>query len=265
MNTEHPEFDLNEKKIYFLSDVHLGASALSDNKERELKLVNWLEEIREDCAALFLLGDIFDFWFEYKTVVPKGFVRFLAKIAEFTDRGIQVYFFTGNHDIWLFDYLEKECGVKIFKQDTAFRIGHQSFYLGHGDGLNPHDKAYLFIRRIFHNRFLQRCFRWLHPDVGVAFAHRWSSHSRLSKTGELTADHYRGSQLEEIEKYARQVLQKEYFDYFIFGHRHFPSDILLSEGSRYINTGDWVTWFSYAVYDGRDVRLVVPGERGAGS
>ncbi|MDR1756333.1 MAG: UDP-2,3-diacylglucosamine diphosphatase [Culturomica sp.] len=254
MNPEH--IRLNGKKAYFLSDVHLGASALSEsaNRERERRLVGWMEQIRNDCAALFLLGDIFDFWFEYKRVVPKGSVRFLAKVAEFTDQGIPVCFFTGNHDVWLFDYLNKECGVRVFKQNTAFVIGTKKFYLGHGDGLDPHDKGYLFIRRMFHNRFLQRCFRrLLHPDLGVSFARRWSSHSRKSKQNGAVP-HPDGQK--EIENYARRILQQEHFDYFLFGHLHTPSDTPLGENSRYINTGDWITHFSYAVFDGHDVRLV---------
>ncbi len=257
MNTEH--VSLNGKKAYFLSDVHLGASALSEsvNRERECRLVGWLEQIRNDCATLFLLGDIFDFWFEYKRVVPKGAVRFLAKVAEFTDQGIPVWFFTGNHDVWLFDYLQKECGVRILKQDAAFVIERKKFYLGHGDGLDPHDRGYLCIRRIFHNRFLQRCFRWLHPDVGVGLARRWSAHSRKSKqNGACPKASGRENGQQEIENYARCILKQESFDYFIFGHLHLPTDIPLGGGSRYINTGDWITHFSYAVFDGRDVRLI---------
>jgi len=241
--------------IYFLSDAHLGASVLRDNREREIKLVNWLDSIRPDCAVLFLLGDIFDFWFEYKRVVPKGFVRFLAKICEFTDAGIEVHFFTGNHDIWVFDYLPKECGVIVHTQDEKFVFNGKRFYVGHGDGLDPRDKGYLFIRRIFHNHFLQRCFRWIHPDMGIAFAHRWSSHSRLKENGKIEADRYRGTEEEDIELYCRRQLETEYFDYFVFGHRHLPLDIPLPKGSRYINTGDWITFFTYAVFDGKEMFL----------
>ncbi len=246
-----------DKKAYFISDAHLGASALTNNREREIKLVAWLDSIQSDCSTLFLLGDIFDFWFEYKKAVPKGFVRFLAKICEFTDQGIEVHFFTGNHDIWAFDYLRKECGMIVHTRDTVFSLNGKKFYIGHGDGLDPKDKGFLFIRRIFHNRFLQRCFRWVHPDLGIALALKWSSHSRLQGSGQVEADEYRGSEQEDIEIFCREKLKNEHFDYFVFGHRHFPLDIRLSENSRYINTGDWITWYSYAFFDGEKMNLKI--------
>lgn len=245
----------NGKKVYFVSDAHLGASALQNNREREKRLTAWLDRIKPDCGVLFLLGDIFDFWFEYKRAVPKGFVRFLGKLCEFTDEGIDVRFFTGNHDIWAFDYLNRECGVTLYTQDRVFEIDGKKFYIGHGDGLDPRDKGYLFIRSIFHNRFLQRCFRWIHPDCGIALARKWSSHSRLKGNGKIEADGYRGREAEDIEIFARKKLEEEHFDYFIFGHRHLPLDIRLGESSRYVNTGDWVTWFSYAVFDGTELTL----------
>ncbi|MDE5640088.1 MAG: UDP-2,3-diacylglucosamine diphosphatase, partial [Odoribacter sp.] len=214
-----------------------------------------LESVRPQCSVLFLLGDIFDFWFEYKRVIPKGFVRFLAKICEFTDSGVQVHFFTGNHDIWAFDYLQQECGVIIHTHDEKFGFNGKKFYIGHGDGLDPHDKGYLFIKKVFHNPFLQHCFKWIHPDLGIAFAHKWSSHSRLKDNGKIEADAYRGSDKEDIELYCRQTLKHEYFDYFIFGHRHLPLNIPLSQESRYINTGDWISHYTYAVFDGAQVSL----------
>lgn len=245
----------NGKYLYFLSDAHLGASVLKDNREREIKLVRWLESIRPQCSGLFLLGDIFDFWFEYKRVVPKGFVRFLAKISEFTENGIPVHFFTGNHDIWAFDYLNQECGMIVHTHDEQFIFNGKKFYIGHGDGLDPADKGYLFLKKVFHNRFLQRWFRWLHPDVGIKLAHAWSSHSRLQENGKVEADLYRGSEQEDIEQYCRKTLLTEHFDYFIFGHRHLPLDISLPGNSRYINTGDWITYYTYAVFDGQNVTL----------
>lgn len=241
--------------IYFLSDAHLGAAVLQNNREREKRLVEWLETIRPDCSTLFLLGDIFDFWFEYKRVVPKGFIRFLSKICEFTDEGREVHFFTGNHDIWAFDYLHQECGVNIHTRDKTFVFNGKKFYIGHGDGLDPKDKGYLFLKRVFHNRFLQRCFRWIHPDLGIAFAHKWSSHSRLKENGQIEAEAYRGSEEEDIEQYCRRTLTHEHFDYFIFGHRHLPLDISLPSGSRYINTGDWITHYTYALFDGETLSL----------
>lgn len=243
------------KNIYFLSDIHLGATVLNNNRERELQVVMWLDKIRPDCAVLFLIGDIFDFWFEYKRVVPKGFVRFLAKICEFTDQGIEVHFFTGNHDIWAFDYLNSECGMIVHTHDEKFVFNGKKFYIGHGDGLDPKDKGYLFLKKVFHNSFLQRCFRWVHPDCGIFLAHKWSSHSRLKDNGRIEADHYRGCEQEDIEQYCRSTLLREHFDYFIFGHRHLPLDIRLTGNSRYINTGDWITYYSYAVFDGQEVSL----------
>lgn len=242
------------KKLYFLSDVHLGASVLNNHRERELQLVRWLNEIRTDCAVLYLLGDIFDFWFEYKRVVPKGYVRFLAKICEFTDNGIEVHFFTGNHDIWAFDYLCQECGMIIHTRNEIADINGKHFLIGHGDGLDPNDKGYLFLKKAFHNRFLQRCFRLIHPDLGIAIANKWSSHSRL-ENGRIEADKFKGEEKEETVRYCRQVLKNEHFDYFIFGHRHLPMDIQLSPSSHYINTGDWISHYTYATFDGKNVEL----------
>lgn len=256
MRLDKSTIQTDGKKIYFVSDAHLGASALNNNREREKRLIDWLESIKNECGTLFLLGDIFDFWFEYKRVVPKGFVRFLAKICEFTDGGIPVHFFTGNHDVWVFDYLTQECGVIVHTHDEIFEIDGKKFYIGHGDGLDPKDKGYLFIRKIFHNRFLQKCFRLIHPDWGIALAHKWSSHSRLKGNGKVEADKYRGAEQEDIELFAHQQLQKEHYDYFIFGHRHLPLDISLGGNSHYINTGDWITWYSYAVFDGEKVVLI---------
>ena len=242
------------KKIYFLSDIHLGAPVLVNNREREQILVEWLENIRPECGILFLLGDIFDFWFEYKRVVPKGYIRFLAKICEFTDEGIPVHFFTGNHDIWAFDYLPRECGIILHTHNEVFHINGKRFLIGHGDALNPKDRGYLFLYQTFHNRFLQRCFRWLHPDLGILLAQKWSSHSRL-ENGKIEADSFRGEEQEEIVRFCKQTLIHHHLDYFIFGHRHFPIDLPLAPGSHYINTGDWITYYSYAIFDGTKVIL----------
>lgn len=243
------------KKTYFLSDAHLGAGVLDDNRQREEKLVRFLEEIQPGCEALYLLGDMFDFWFEYKRVIPKGYVRFLAALTRLTDAGIPVHFFTGNHDIWAFDYLRSECGVVLHTENERITLHGKRFLVGHGDGLNPHDKKYRFLRRLFHNRFLQGCFRLIHPDLGIRLANAWSSHSRLKENGMVEADAYRGDDREGIVLFCREYLTRESVDFFIFGHRHLPIDLPLSEKSRYINTGDWITHFSYAVFDGREVQL----------
>lgn len=242
------------KCIYFLSDIHLGAPVLNNHREREAQLVRWLEEIRPTCGALFLLGDIFDFWFEYKRAVPKGYIRFLAKLCEYTDQGIPVHFFTGNHDIWAFDYLPRECGIILHTHNEIFRINGKRLLVGHGDALNPKDRGYLFLYRIFHNRFLQKCFRWLHPDLGILLAQKWSAHSRLGN-GKIEADTFRGEEQEEIVRFCKETLKQEQVDYFIFGHRHIPTELSLPAGSKYINTGDWISWFTYAVFDGETAHL----------
>ena len=242
------------KKVYFLSDTHLGAPVFTNHRERELLVVRWLDSIRQDCGILCLLGDIFDFWFEYKRVVPKGFVRFLAKICEFTDHGIPVHFFTGNHDIWIVDYLPKECGIILHTHNEIFCINNKKLLVGHGDALNPNNKHYTWIYKTFHNRFLQSCFRRLHPDIGIHLAEKWSSHSRL-ENGKIEADAFRGEEQEEIVQFCKNTLKKDHFDYFIFGHRHYPITLTLSPSSQYINTGDWLTWYTYAVFDGSNIQL----------
>lgn len=241
-------------KTFFISDIHLGASALNNNREREHKVVEWLSSIKSECSTLYLLGDIFDFWFEYKYTVPKGHLRFLAKLCEFVDDGIQVHLFIGNHDIWCMDYLPKECGVILHTHNEELSINGHTFLIGHGDGLNPEDKGYLFLNRMFKSRFLQFCFRWLHPDIGIGLAHRWSSHSRLSD-GKVEADAFHSMEREEIVQFCQRTLQHKHFDFFIFGHRHWPSRIQLNESSVYLNTGDWITHFTYAVFDGESLQL----------
>lgn len=244
---------MQEKNVYFLSDAHLGAKLLNNNRERERMLVDFLQKIKPNCSELFLLGDMFDFWFEYKHSVPKGHVRFLAELANYTDHGIKVHFFTGNHDIWAFDYLEKECGVILHTSMLETTLCGKSFFIGHGDGLNPNDKGYLFLRRTFRNRFLQKCFRLIHPDLGIALANKWSSHSRLKGNGKIEASEYLGDDREEIVLYCKNILRKRHIDFFIFGHRHLPIHLKLGESSYYINTGDWITHFTYARFDGAQV------------
>lgn len=258
--TEHHIILPAGEKAYFLSDAHLGAPVLANNREREMRLTEFLETIRPDCGVLFLLGDIFDFWFEYKRAVPKGFVRFLAKICEFTDQGIPVHFFTGNHDIWAFDYLNKECGMILHMGNEIYNINGKRFFVGHGDALNPKDKGYLFLYHIFHNRFFQLCFRWVHPDLGILLAQKWSSHSRL-ENGHIEADEFRGEDKEEIVRFCREILKKEHFDYFIFGHRHLAIDYPLAPDSRYINTGDWITYYSHIVFDDKNAELKMSCEK----
>jgi len=243
----------SNKKIYFLSDFHLGAPNFSASLEREKKIVSFLDNIRKDAAQIIIAGDIFDFWYEYKTVVPKHFVRLLGKLAEITDSSIPVMLFAGNHDMWMRGYFENELNIPVYFQPKTFEWNNKKFFVGHGDGLGPGDHGYKFIKKIFRNKFCQWLFGQMHPTLGMAIANYFSKKSR-QKTGSSDAV-FLGENNEWLVIYAREVLAKEHFDYFIFGHRHLPLDIQLNDGSRYINLGDWITNFTYAVFDGNNVEL----------
>ena len=230
---------------YFLSDAHLGSGA--DSRERERELCAFLDSIKEDCRQLFLLGDMFDFWFTYRHLVPRGHVRLLGKLAELADSGVELHFFTGNHDMWMFDYLEKECGAVMHCEPAVFDIDGRRFLVGHGDGLGHTDKWFDFLRLFFHSRFCQRGFALLPAGLTFPFARSWSdSNKELHKRQNMS--HYLGDDREGIVIYCRQRLQKEHFDYCIFGHRHLPMVMPLAEGCTYVNTGDWFTRRNYAVY-----------------
>lgn len=237
------------KKAYFASDFHLGVRVGSTGTERmrEHSLVQWLNSIRGDAAAVFLLGDLFDFWFEYRHVVPKGFVRFQAAVASLCDAGIPVYFFSGNHDLWMSDYLESELGVKVVHHPISMTINGDSFLIGHGDGLGPGDASYKFLKKVFTNPVARKLFTFLHPDLGVAIARRWSAGSRLSKLDRICE--FKGEE-EYLLRFCRQMEQQRHHKYYIFGHRHLAIDIPLNADSRYINLGDWLNNRIYAVYDG---------------
>jgi len=245
---------LTEKgKIYFVSDVHLGAPALKhNNRERERLFVKWLDFIGDDAEALYLMGDIFDFWYEYKKVVPRGFTRVLGRLADITDRGIPVHFFTGNHDLWAFDYLPEEIGLTVHHEGMATVIKGKKFFLAHGDGLDPDDKGYLFLKKIFMNRKLQWFFTRLHPNFAFNLAHRWSESSRLSKIDQKEEFKVKN---ESMYKFAQNFLEKEWVDYFIFGHRHQMASEELKKGARFILLGDWITSFSYGEFDGEQFEL----------
>lgn len=240
-------------KAYFVSDVHLGAPALKNNRERELAFVDWLNEIKKDATHLFLMGDIFDFWFEYKTVVPRGFTRTLGKIAELSDAGIEVHYFTGNHDVWVFDYLPNELGLILHRAEFRTELNGKKFFLAHGDGLDLSDKGYLLLKKIFTSRLLQWMFARIHPNFSLSFGHGWSKHSRISKG--MTGEEFKGPESEGMFIFAESVLKKESFDYFVFGHRHVLVDVPIGEKSRYINLGDWMYHFSYGVFDGQQFEL----------
>ena len=241
------------KKIYFASDFHLGVPTYAASREREEKVVAWLESIKKDASEVYLLGDIFDFWFEYATVVPKGFVRLQGKIAELTDAGIKVTLFKGNHDMWMFSYFQQELGVELVSDELVIERGGKKFYLHHGDGLGPGDRKYKVLKKIFRSGFCQWLFARLHPNLGMGIANYWSRKSRLANNQK---EQFEGEGKEWLVQYAKGVLQQEHFDYFIFGHRHLPLDIRLNERSRYVNTGEWIHYFSYAVFDGKDLQLV---------
>jgi UDP-2,3-diacylglucosamine hydrolase len=242
-----------QKKIYFLSDFHLGAPDHSTSLVREKRIVKFLDEIKSEASHIFIVGDLFDFWYEYKKVVPKGFVRILGKLAELTDRGIIIKFFVGNHDMWMNGYFENELGIEVFHEPAEFEFNGKKFFIGHGDGLGPGDHRYKFIKKVFRNKFSQWLFGFLHPATGIGIADYMSRKSRAS-TGK-NDEYFLGEDKEWLIIFCKQMLEKEHYDFFIFGHRHFPIDFQLNKNSRYINLGDWIKYNSFAVFDGENVEL----------
>lgn len=243
----------NGKKIYFASDQHFGAPTAELSFPREKKFVAWLDEIKEDAEALFLLGDLFDFWFEYKTVVPRGFVRVLGKLAEIRDSGIAIYFFVGNHDLWMSDYFEKELNIPVYHTTKEFTYNEKSFLIGHGDGLGPGDKGYKRMKKVFKNPLSLWLFRWLHPDLGVKLAQYLSVKNKLISGDEDVR--FLGEENEWLVQYAKYKLQTKHYDYFIFGHRHLPMQIPVGENAMYVNLGDWISYFTYGVFDGNTFEI----------
>ena len=242
------------KKVYFLSDFHLGAPNDTESRKREDRLVRFLQDARKDAGIIFIVGDIFDFWFEYKTVVPKGFVRILGTLAQIADEGIQLHIFTGNHDLWMQDYLSKELNAKLYFEPQIFTIQNKQFLIGHGDGLGPGDEGYKRLKKIFTNPICQWLFRWLHPDAGIQLANYFSRKSR-AKTG--NADElFLGEDKEWLILYTKEKAKTMAVDFFIFGHRHYAIDLKISDKSRYINLGDWIRLNTYAVFDGTDLQLL---------
>jgi UDP-2,3-diacylglucosamine hydrolase len=242
------------KKVYFLSDFHLGAPNDTESRKREDRLVRFLQDARKDAGIIFIVGDIFDFWFEYKTVVPKGFVRILGTLAQIADEGIQLHIFTGNHDLWMQDYLSKELNAKLYFEPQTFTIQNKQFLIGHGDGLGPGDEGYKRLKKIFTNPICQWLFKWLHPDAGIQLANYFSRKSR-AKTG--NADElFLGEDKEWLILYTKEKAKTMAVDFFIFGHRHYAIDLKISDKSRYINLGDWIRLNTYAVFDGTDLQLL---------
>lgn len=239
-------------KIFFASDFHLGLPTGSPPVEREKKVVAWLNSVAPDASGFYLLGDIFDFWWEYRKVVPRGFTRFLGKISEITDSGIPVHFFTGNHDMWVSDYLSSECGMTLHTSPVTRQLNGKLFHLAHGEGLGSKDKGYAFLLSVFHNKPLRTLYSALHPSIGIGIGHKWSLSSRLVKG---VRKDFLGEENEDLIRYARSVLSDEKIDYFIFGHRHLGMTYHLNEGPRIVFLGDWIRSGSYAEWDGNDLNF----------
>lgn len=238
------------KNVYFLSDAHLGSWAMNHRRTQERRLVRFLDSIKEKASALYLLGDMFDFWYEYRYAVPKGYTRFLGKLSELTDSGVEVHYFTGNHDIWAYDYLEKECGVTIHRAPLTVEIGDKVFFLSHGDGLGDPDKGFKVIRAIFHNRICQYLFSALHPRWGIWFGQMWAKKSRL-KRKDGKEPPYLGEEREYLVRYVKDYMKEHPdIDYYLFGHRHIELDLMLSKKTRMLILGDWLWQFTFAVFDG---------------
>lgn len=241
-------------QIYFASDFHLGIDARLTSREREKQIVRWLHSIAPDCAHLYLVGDLFDFWFEYNQVIPKGNTRLLGTLAELVDGGMPVSVFTGNHDLWMFGYLEEEIGVAVHR-NQPIRAIHQgkTFLIGHGDGLGPHDRGYKFLKKVFTNPVAQWSFARIHPNLGIRMAQFWSGKSRKAN---VQMEAFNGLEREWLFEYACGYQQLDPVDYYVFGHRHLPIDTVIPAGqARYINLGDWLHHNSYGVFDGKELRL----------
>ena len=245
--------DKIRKKIYFLSDAHLGSWALEHRRTHERRLVNFLDEIKHEAAAVYLLGDIFDYWYEYKYVVPKGYTRLLGKISELTDRGVEVHFFTGNHDIWCKDYFVEECGMVMHREPITIDLYGKEFYLAHGDGLGDESRNFKMLRAMFHSHTLQTLFSAIHPRWTVKLGLTWAKHSRLKREGGKEPD-YMGEEREPLIRYTKEYLKTHPdINYFIYGHRHIMLDMMLTRQARIIIVGDWIKYFSYAVFDGNEL------------
>lgn len=241
-----------KNKIYFLSDAHLGSKSHPDSRETERRLCRWLESVRQDARAIYLLGDIFDYWFEYRHVVPKGYTRLLGKLSELTDSGVEIHFFIGNHDIWLTDYLSVECGLILHFEPLVTEFDGKRFFLAHGDGLGDDSRSFHLLRKIFHSRFLRLCFSAVHPRLTLPLAHAWSNRSRLYGG----VQEYLGEESEHLILFSKEKLNENPdIDYFIFGHRHILLDLPIGEKSKVVILGDWITYFSFAEFDGEHLTL----------
>lgn len=246
------------RAVYFASDFHFGIPDHKGSLEREKKFIRWLDEVKADASAIFLMGDLFDFWFEYKTVVPKGYVRMLGKLAELTDSGISIHLFRGNHDLWAFRYLHDEIGIEIHRSPLITELGSKKFFLAHGDGLGPGDYSYKFMKMTFECRLNQWLYRWIHPDFGTRLGSYFSRRSRLTKMlkGEGDVKRRVPVEREPMVLFSRQkAVEDPSIDYFVFGHVHFPDEIEVSATAKAIILGDWVSKFTYARFDGDTLEL----------
>lgn len=244
---------MGHKKIYFLSDFHLGAPDYNSSLEREKILIKFLSEIKEQASEIFIVGDMFDFWYEYKKVVPKGFTRLLGKLAELSDAGVVIHFFVGNHDMWMRDYFQKELSIPVYFEPKEFERNGKSFLIGHGDGLGPGDHGYKRLKKVFRNPISKWLFGILPPVAGMGLAHFMSRRSR-AQTGS-SEEVFLGEEKEWLIIYSKEMILKKKFDFLVFGHRHLPIDYRLNDTSRYINLGDWIRYFTYAVFDGEMLEL----------
>jgi UDP-2,3-diacylglucosamine hydrolase len=244
---------LDNKKIYFAADFHLGAPDYESSLRRENLIVEWLDSVRHDAHSIYLLGDIFDFWFEYKHTIPKGFTRLLGKLAAIRDSGIPVIFFTGNHDMWMFDYFPQELGIPIYRQPRIIEVGNQKLLIGHGDGLGPGDHTYKILKRFFDSKICQWMFARIHPNLGISIAKAWSRKSRINN--DQKEEKFKRPEDEYLWVYCSEVEKSQHHDFYVFGHRHLPLNLKVGDASTYINVGEWVHFKTYAVYDGTNVEL----------
>jgi UDP-2,3-diacylglucosamine hydrolase len=244
---------LGGKKIFFASDFHLGVPTHEESLARERRIIAWLNSIKDEAHSIYLLGDIFDFWFEYKHAIPKGFIRLQGKLAELRDAGIPIVFFTGNHDMWMFDYFPKELGIPIYREPQLLEVGNHKLLIGHGDGLGPGDTTYKFMKKFFNSKICQWLFARIHPNLGIGIANIWSRQSRISNI--KREEKFNGEENEFLWVHCSNVEKTSHHDFYIFGHRHLPLDIKIGERSRYINIGEWVHFNTYGEYNGNTMML----------
>lgn len=247
------DFHLAGKKLFFASDFHLGAPNSAESKIREKKIIQWLNSIEDEAAAIFLVGDIFDFWFEYREVIPKGFIPFISKIHQLREKGIPVLFFTGNHDLWMKDYFTQELGIPIYHHPIVLHVEGKKIVVGHGDGLGPGDHTYKLLKKVFTNPMAKWLFRWLHPDLGIRLAKAWSGHSRISNTAK-NENRFLGND-EWLWQYCKEIESKMHHDLYIFGHRHLPLELEVGKNATYYNLGEWVSQFTYLEFSENSVNL----------